>query len=156
MRIPKKRRQQAKTDYHARLALLKSQKPRIVVRKTNRYITAQLVETHIAQDKVLVSMTSKELLDHGWPKEKIGSLKSLQASYLLGFLLGNKIKAKEAILDIGLQRNTPRSRLYAVLKGLIDAGIKIPHSGDTLPTLEELKKNEKLAPLLLKIKEKIK
>ncbi len=158
MKLQKKRRQQARTDYQARLALLKSQKPRVVIRKTNKYITVQLIETEIAQDKVVLTTTSKELLSHGWPKEKINSLKSLQASYLTGLLFGHKAKAstKETILDIGLQRNTKKSRLYAALKGIIDAGIKISHSQEILPSEEELKKNEKLAPILSKLKEKIK
>ena len=38
MKIPKRRRKQGKTDYAKRIKLLKSKSPRIVFRKTNKYI----------------------------------------------------------------------------------------------------------------------
>lgn len=153
----RRRRKQAKTDYKARLALLKSEKPRLIVRKSNRYITAQIVETKAAQDKIIVGITSKILLKKGWPKELSGSLKSKQAAYLAGLILGKMAKEKigEAVLDLGLNRNIAKSRLYAVLKGVIDAGLNIPHKGDVLPSEEELKSNEKTAEIFSKIREKI-
>jgi len=153
-RTIKRRRKEAKTDYKARLALLKSEKPRLVIRKTNRYIIAQIVESEISQDKVIIRVSSKDLLQKGWPKEKEGSLKSLQAAYLTGFLLTKKLdgKIKEAILDIGLQRNKHGSRIYALLKGAVDAGLNIPHNKEAFPTDERLNKNKKLKDLL-KIKD---
>ena len=62
MKTVRRRRQEGKTDYKARLALLISEKPRLIVRKTNRYVIAQIVRTEIAQDKVVVGTTSKVLL----------------------------------------------------------------------------------------------
>ncbi len=152
----RRRRKERKTDYRARLALLKSQKPRLVIRKTNRMIIAQIVTSEEAQDKILLTVTSKDLIAHGWPKESQGSLKSLPAAYLTGYLIAKKSKSKtpEAILDIGLQRNIPRSRIYAVLKGAIDAGLKVPHSPEVLPTLENLSKH-KLNKLMEGIKHKL-
>ena len=91
MKTSRRRRKENKTDYHARLLMLKSEKPRVVVRKSNSYITIQFVEASIAQDKVVASASSKELLALGWPKEKKGSLKSLLASYLTGLLLAKKL-----------------------------------------------------------------
>jgi len=145
----RQRRLKAKTDYKARLALLKSGKSRIVVRKTNRYIIVQIVESNNAQDKVLFGVTSKILLAKGWPKEKSGSLKSLAASYLTGLLVGKeaKEKTKEAILDFGMHRNIQKSRLYAVLKGIVDSGLKIPHNPDFLISMEEIMKNKNLSDL---------
>ncbi len=153
----RQRRLDAKTDYKARLALLKSGRPRLVVRKTNRYMIAQIVESSIAQDKILVGVTSKDLLQNGWPKEKIGSLKSLPACYLTGMLLGRKAKGKisEAILDLGMNRNIQKSRIYSVLKGVVDAGLKVPHSEKSLPNTEEIIRNESLAPIFNKLKDKI-
>jgi large subunit ribosomal protein L18 len=148
MRTIRRRRRETKTDYKARLAMLKSGKPRLVVRKTNKYIIVQIVESNIAQDKVLTNASSKELLQKGWPKEKSGSLKSLQAAYLTGILIAKKSKEKEAILDVGLNRNIQGSRIYAVLKGAIEGGIIIPHNKDALPTEERLNKNENLKGLL--------
>ena len=60
MRTIRRRRNQAKTDYKARLAFLKSEKPRLVVRKSNKYILAQIVSSDIAQDKVLLTISSKD------------------------------------------------------------------------------------------------
>ena len=150
-RTLKRRRHEPKTDYGARLNLLKQRKMRVVVRRTNRYIIAQLVESEIAQDKVLKSVTSKDLLEHGWPKEMEGSLKSIQAAYLTGYLLGKTSKAKHAILDMGMQRTMPRGRIYAVVKGLIAAGVAVPHSAEALPTEEQMKHNAKLKGIIEKV-----
>ncbi len=157
-RTIKRRRLEAKTDYKTRLVLLKSGKPRVVVRKTNRYVIAQIVESAMAQDKIIMGVSSKDLLDQGWPKEFSGSLKSLSAAYLTGFLLGKKAngKIKEAILDIGINRNVKKSRLYAVVKGLVEAGLNIPHGKEALPTDAEVRKNEKVGKMVDKLKEKMK
>jgi large subunit ribosomal protein L18 len=154
----RQRRLKGKTDYKARLALLKSEKPRLVVRKTNRYIIAQLVVTEIAQDKVMIGLSSKSLLTKGWPKEKSGSLKSLAACYLTGLLIGKlaKEKYKEAILDMGMYRNIQKSRLYSFLKGAIDAGLKVPHGKEALPNDEQIKQNANVKEFFEKEKIKLK
>jgi len=125
----KRRREEGKTDYRARLNLLKSNLPRIVFRKTNKYIIGQYVKSEEAKDKVVIGVNSKMLLKYGWNNEMAGSLKSLPASYLTGFLLGRKIIDKEdktkAVFDLGLIRNVPKSRAYAFLKGVVDAGVDI-------------------------------
>lgn len=156
-RTIRRRRLEAKTDYKSRLTLLKSEKPRLVVRKTNKYIIAQIVESDVAQDKILFGITSKALLSKGWPEDKSGSLKSLAAAYLAGLMLGKmaKSKVKECILDIGMNRNVKKSRIYAVLKGAIDAGIKIPNDPSSLPSLEDLKKNEKTSKTFEKMVKEI-
>ncbi len=156
-KIPKRRRIEAKTDYRARLALLKSGKPRLIIRKTNRYIIAQIVESSIAQDKVIIHGTSKDLLAKGWPQELRGSLKSLPAAYILGLMIGRRAssKVKEAVLDIGMHRNVKNSRIYAVLKGVLDAGLSVPHSKDSLPSIEFISSNRKLSNLIDKLKDKV-
>lgn len=144
---------QAKTDYKARLALLKSEKPRLIVRRTNRYIIAQIAVSEIAQDKVIVGISSKILLSKGWAEDAKGSLKSIPAAYLTGFILGKMAQEKnisEAILDIGMYRNIQKSRIYAVLKGAIDSGMEIPHSDEALP---EINPGEKIAKIFEKIKQ---
>jgi len=148
----RQRRKAAKTDYKARLALLKSEKPRLVIRKTNRYIIAQLVESKIAQDKTLAKASSKELLTKDWPKESQGSLKSLPAAYLTGYLLVKKlnqeeVSKKQVILDIGMHRNVHGARIFAALKGAVDAGLNIPHNKEVFPSEERLNSDK------IKIKE---
>ena len=155
MKTSKRRRLEGKTDYKTRLALLVSNKPRLVVRKTNQYIIAQIIETADAQDKVICGLTSKKLLDKGWPENLKGHLKNLAACYLTGLMLGKATKVKEAILDIGMNRNIPKSRVYAVLKGIIDSGIKIPHDSTSLPSNEMLEKNENVRSILNKLKTSI-
>ena len=157
MKTIRRRRHEGKTDYKARLHLLKSEKLRLVVRKTNRYLIAQIVESNLAQDKTLVKVTSKDLLEKGWPKENSGSLKSLAAAYLTGFMLGKSTKsfAKEVILDSGLHRNVVGSRIYALVKGAADAGLNIPHNKEILPSLERIKSSSKHGALVERLKEKL-
>src|SRR6056297_467679 len=126
--VAKRRRREGKTNYSKRIKLLKSEKPRMVFRRTNNYIIAQYVVSHDAQDKVIFGVDSKELLKHGWPKEAKGSLKSVTASYFIGYLTGNKIqkeKLEKPIVDFGMFKTKYKGRLFAFLKGLIDSGLEI-------------------------------
>ena len=66
MKVQKRRRREAKTDYGRRLKLLKSEKPRIVFRRTNKYVTAQYVVSDEARDKVVVGINSSALLKYGF------------------------------------------------------------------------------------------
>jgi len=144
-RVSRSRRIKGKTNYHKRLILLKSESPRLIVRKTNRYIILQVVESNEAQDKVLFSVNSKELLKYGWPNEKSGSLKSLSAAYLSGFLIGKKSKNelnKRIVLDTGLIPSTKGSRVYAVVKGLVDSGIEINFNEKVIPKMDKIEKLE--------------
>jgi large subunit ribosomal protein L18 len=156
-RTVRRRRKEAKTDYKQRTNLLKSGKPRIVFRKTNKYVIGQVVSSEVAQDKVIMGANSKELLVNGWPDNLKGSLKSMPACYLTGYLLGKKSKdTKQAILDIGLNRNIKKSRIYAFLKGVVDAGVDVAHSTEALPEMETIEGKGKAGDMIKKIKEKIK
>jgi large subunit ribosomal protein L18 len=56
-------------------------------------------------------------------------------------MLGKKAaeaKVGRVILDIGMQSPVIRSRVYAALKGAVDAGLDIPHSEDVLPEDENV------------------
>ena len=59
---PKRRRKENKTDYLKRLKLLKSERARIVFRKTNKYIISEYVKSEDAQDKVIFGFDSKSLM----------------------------------------------------------------------------------------------
>jgi len=137
--VPYRRRREGKTDYHRRKKLLISGLPRLVARKTNKHIIAQIVEASIEGDRVLASAHSSELRKKfGW----LGSLKNLPAAYLTGLLCGYralKKNIKKAILDIGLQTPSKGARVFAVMKGCIDAGIEIPHGEEILPSEERIK-----------------
>ncbi|HIE22779.1 MAG TPA: 50S ribosomal protein L18 [Candidatus Korarchaeota archaeon] len=132
-----RRRREGKTDYWKRLALLKSGKIRMVVRRSNRFITVQFVRSKLEGDEVVTYAYSKEIQKFGWPF----SCKNIPAAYLTGYIAGIRaIKAgiKEAILDIGRYPSTKGSRLYAALKGALDAGLLIPHSDEILPEQERI------------------
>lgn len=142
MKTPKKRRRQHKTDYLKRLKLLKSGKPRMVFRLTNRYVIGQYVESDEAKDKVIFGISSKDLLKHGWPEKATGSLNSITASYLTGYLIGKEIiskKLEQPIVDFGMLRMIYGGKQYAFLKGFIDAGIRIECSDKAFPSDERIK-----------------
>ena len=137
----KKRRRQNRTDYLNRLNLLKSEKPRLVFRKTNKLIISQYVTSEDAQDKIVFGITSKKLLSFGWPENMKGSLKSIPAAYLTGYLIGKEIlkkKLKNPIVDFGMYRTLHKTKLFAFLKGAIDSGIKINCSEETFPEEERI------------------
>lgn len=154
-KLDKRRRRENKTNYVKRLILLKSNLPRLIVRKTNRYLIVQLVESINAQDKVISSANTKELLKYGWPEKNHGSLKSLSAAYLAGFIIAKKSinkKIKDVILDSGLIPSTKGSRVYAVVKGAADGGLKIAYDEKILPSNEMINKY----PFFEKVKNNLK
>lgn len=135
--LPCKRKRQGKTNYRKRLRLLLAKKPRLVLRLTNQKIIAQITDYQGAGDIVLVGLDSSLLKKYGWSF----SLKNLPAAYLTGYLLGRKALQKnieEAILDLGFRPPLPGNRLYACLKGVLDAGLKIPHSPEIFPSPERI------------------
>ena len=62
---------------------------------------------------------------------------------------------KEGVLDIGLLTHVPKSRIYAFVKGLKDAGFDIPCNDDVLPTEDLINKKQETAKLINQLKEKI-
>ncbi|MEK6878742.1 MAG: 50S ribosomal protein L18 [Nanoarchaeota archaeon] len=138
----KKRRREGKTNYSKRLKILRGERPRIVVRKTNKYIVAQYVKSFESKDSVEIGLTSKKLLKYGWPKELGGSLKSIPATYLTGLLLGKMILEKDKnsspIIDFGIQTAVHKSRIYSFIKGIVDSGLEIKYKKETLPESERV------------------
>jgi len=142
MKVAKRRRRENKTDYLTRKSMLKSAKPRLVFRKTNKYIIAQYVLSNEAKDAVTIGVTSKILLKHGWPEANKGSLKSIPASYLTGYFMGKKIlkdKLEEPIVDLGMIRTVQKTKVFAFIKGLKDSGLGISCNDEKCPEEERLK-----------------
>ncbi len=137
-RLPYRRRREQKTDYQSRRILATSEAPRFVVRVSNRGILAQVVKAEIIGDKVITQTASNELVSkYGWQ----GSGNSIPAGYLLGLIAGKKaIKegVETAYLDLGLKRPTKGSKIFAVVKGAIDAGLDIPCDSDIIPPPERI------------------
>jgi len=132
-RVPFRRRREGRTDYRHRIALLKGGRMRAVVRKSNRSTRVQFVGYTATGDLVVASAVSTDLAELGWT----GSGKSTPGAYLTGLLAGMRAKKKgveEAVLDIGLREPTKGATVFAALKGILDAGIEVPHSEDMLPS----------------------
>lgn len=129
--VRQKRRRDSRTDYRSRVKMLESRTPRLVVRMSNSHVRVQLAEYSNKGDKAIASAISTELGKYGWT----ASGKNTSAAYLTGLLCGARAKkagAKNAILDMGQKRATPGSKIFAALKGAIDAGLDIP-SGAKYP-----------------------
>jgi len=162
-----KRRRQGKTDYAARRILLKrdrskydTPKYRLVVRKTNTKIIAQIVYATLTGDKVTCAAYSDELTRYG---VKLGHT-NYPAAYCTGLLLARRIlkdfdldKKYEgctevtgewqenmpeeeddanpltAYLDVGLARTSTGNNVFGVLKGAVDGGLNVPHSERRFP-----------------------
>lgn len=127
-----RRRREGKTNYKTRKSFVLSGKPRLVARTTLRNTIAQIVTAKTNGDEVLVSVQSRELKKFEWK----ASGGNLSAAYLTGLLCGLKAKAKgikEAVFDLGLHSPSKGTRVFAVLKGVLDAGINVPHSEEKLP-----------------------
>jgi len=133
-RLRFKRRRTGRTDYRRRLRMLRGGVPRAVVRVSNTQVTCQLVEFGMSGDSIVASVNGKTLVKHGWPAD--ASRKSVPACYVAGYALAKSAIAAghdSAILDIGLASSSPGGRVFAALRGMVDAGLDVPHGEDVLP-----------------------
>jgi large subunit ribosomal protein L18 len=97
----------------------------------------QVINANVVGDMTVASAIASELSIHGWK----ASAGNLPAAYLTGYLAGLRAKSrgiKEAVLDVGLNPPIKGSRIYAALKGVVDAGIDVPHSPDIFPDEDRL------------------
>lgn len=133
--LPFKRRKEQKTDYEQRLDLLNSDKPRAVVRLSNNHTRVHISRYNPEGDENSAQTISKELEEYGW-EHHTGNL---PAAYLTGFLAGHKADTEEAILDIGLRKNSRRGRIFAAVQGMIDAGVDIPAGESAIPEQSRLR-----------------
>jgi len=125
-----RRLREEKTNYKKRGTMLMGKRDFITVNITNENTQVQILKPGMTGDKVLASAHSRYLLEKGWK----GSRKSVPAAYLTGYLAGKKALgqgAKDAILYTGTRRYT--QRMAAALKGVIDAGVKVPADEETFP-----------------------
>ena len=150
-RVTFRRRREEKTDYHKRMKMISSGKKRLVIRRTNKKVIAQIIEAEINGDKTVTATDSKELIKYGWKL----AYNNAPAHYLTGLLIGYKAINKgvdEAILDIGLHPPIRRSNLFATLKGALDAGMKIPFSEEIIPDVKRIR-GEHISQYASKLKE---
>lgn len=125
-----RRLREEKTNYKKRGTMLMGKRDFITVNITNENTQVQILKPDMKGDKVVSSAHSRYLLEKGWK----GSRKSIPAAYLTGYLAGKKALgqgAKDAILYTGTRKYT--QRMAAALKGVIDAGVKVPANQETFP-----------------------
>jgi len=130
-RVPFRRRREGKTNYKKRLALVKSQKPRLVVRPTNKRIIAHLVRFEPNGDKTLLMLDSNALKAFGWPARP-----NTPTAYLLGVLLAKKAKQKginDFVLDIGISTPSKGNIRFAVALGAVAGGLQSKVPEDVVP-----------------------
>lgn len=132
-----RRRRTDRTDYAQRLELLKSGKPRAVIRLTNNQTLVQIITYHEDGDQTQAAYTANQLPALDW-EHHTGNL---PAAYLTGYACGVNAVANgfdEAVADLGLHNIHPGSRLFAAVKGLQDAGVHVPADPDVLPAESRL------------------
>jgi len=138
-------------------------KYRLVARITNTRIITQVVYSTIQGDRVLTQATSPELEKYGVPC----GYTNYAACYATGLLIARRTLDKvgmaeicvgveeadaeefhieeeeterrpfKVILDVGLTRTIPSSRIFGILKGAVDGGLYIPHSVRKFPGYKE-------------------
>ena len=130
-----KRIREDKTNYRKRSAILIGRHLFVTVKISDQNVAAQVLKPTPTGDIVIASAHSRELAEHGWK----GTFNNLPACYLTGMLLGKKAIQKEidaAVLYIG--KNHFTSRVGACMKGIVDAGVSMPVSEESLPDEERI------------------
>lgn len=133
-----RRRREGKTDYAARLKLVDYEKSRLVVRVSNAHATVQVIDYAPEGDITLASAVSKQLAGFGYK----GHTNNISAFYLTGYLCAKRALAngvENAILDIGLKSPIKGSKVFAALKGAVDAGLDVPHGDFIFPEDERIR-----------------
>lgn len=136
--VPFRRKRTGKTDYKKRLYLLTSGKNRVVVRRSLKHLTIQLVKTGQNGDIVLASAHTRELAKLGWKH----ATSNTPAAYLCGLLFARKSMEKghsEGVLDIGRNTSMKGGVLYSAVKGILDNGFNVPIGKEALPEEKRLK-----------------
>ncbi len=133
-----RRQRERKTNYKLREHLLVSERTRVVIRRSVNGINVQLIKYNIKGDEILAAASSRDLKKFGWNASK----GNIPAAYLTGYLCGlkaKKVKIKHAIVDVGMQTNQKGTRIFATIKGLIDAGLELPYGKGIFPSEERIK-----------------
>ncbi len=156
--VKPRRRREGKTDYRKRLKLLKSGKIRMVIRKSIKNTQIQFIEYKEGGDSIIVTANSSELVKkYKWKF----SAATTPAAYLTGILAGKRAKdkgIKECIVDIGLYPPVTGSKVFASIKGAMDAGLSCPVHEDKISSEDRIlgkHLSKDIEPAINEIKNKI-
>jgi large subunit ribosomal protein L18 len=107
----------------------------VTVKVSDQNVAAQVLKPALTGDVVIASAHSRELEKLGWK----GGLNNLPACYLTGVIVAKKALekgVKNAVLYIGKDHFT--SRVGACMKGIVDGGVSMPVSEESLPDQERI------------------
>jgi len=149
-----RRKREGKTDYRRRLKLLLSDYPRLVVRSSNRLISAQLISYDGKGDQTLAEACSKELAKYGWK----GDEDNMAASFLTGLLLAKKcreknIKYDKVVPDAGMHAPHKGGKVFALLMGAVEGGLPVS-MGEEVKVEDSAIRMEALAEYAASLKQK--
>jgi len=146
-----RRRREGKTNYRRRRKAVLSKRPLLYVFVSGKNTSIQVISPRSTGDTVLVSANSRELIKYGWKSSR----RSIPGAYLTGLLLGAKAQAagvKDAILYTNVRAYHAGGRTAAAVKGIEDAGFKLPVGEESLPKEERIS-GKHVAEFAAKIKE---
>ena len=126
-----RRRSKNLTNYAKRLALVKGNVPRLVVRKSSSGVLVQFMNYSAKGDTVLSSVHSSRLAAYGWAPRC-----NAPTAYLCGLLAGKMAGKKGAtvfILDVGMQTPSKGSTIFAALRGAQDAKLSTNYGEEMIP-----------------------
>lgn len=153
-RMQYRRRREGTTDFAKRLALIKSGKPRMVVRRTNKHVVIQFVEFDPKGDKTLLAVNDSVLVKtYKWPSKR-----NAWTAYLLGLYIGKLAKKKgisDFVLDMGMYTASKGNIVFAALKGVVESGLNASYEEKMAPSDKLSNPPEKLKSIFEEAKNKI-
>ena len=127
-----RRRREGKTNYAKRLAMIKSGRTRMVVRRSNSNVIIQFINFDPKGDKTLLTVSGRHLAkDYKWPSKR-----NVWTAYLTGLLAGKKAQekgVKDFVFDMGMYVPSKGSLIFAALKGAVDSGLKSDFDEEKVP-----------------------
>jgi large subunit ribosomal protein L18 len=131
-RVYFRRRREGKTNFAKRLALAKSGKTRMVVRRSNKGILVQFIDFDPRGDRTLLTVSGAHLTKlYNWPSKR-----NVWTAYLAGLMAGkmaHKKGIKEFVLDMGMYVPSKGSVVFAAQKGASDAGLSTILDKEKMP-----------------------
>ncbi|HSB47078.1 MAG TPA: 50S ribosomal protein L18 [Candidatus Bilamarchaeum sp.] len=149
-----RRRREGKTNFAKRLALIKSGKTRMVVRRSNSGVVVQFIDFDPKGDKTLLTVTGTHLLKmYKWPSKR-----NVWTAYLAGLMAGKMAKkkgVKDFILDLGMYVPSKGSVIFAAQKGAADAGLETLFDKEKVPESKLTNPPDKYKNMFNEVKTKI-
>ena len=153
-RVYFRRRREGKTNFAKRLALVKSGKTRMVVRRSNSNILVQFIDFDPKGDKTLLTVSGAHLAKlYKWPSKR-----NVWTAYLAGLMAGKMAKKKgikEVVLDMGMYIPSKGSVIFAAQKGAADAGLETHFSKEKVPEAKIAAPPDKYKDMFDQVKGKI-